>query len=64
MFDHAAVICNAGVLFGGGEVLILSWQIGDVRVTQVVELTTASLGPHFLQAKPELMQAIPWMARF
>ncbi|MEC7419206.1 MAG: MBL fold metallo-hydrolase [Pseudomonadota bacterium] len=44
---------------------MLSWQIGDVRVTQVVELTTASLGPHLLpQAKPELMQAIPWMAPF
>mgnify|MGYP001184464921 FL=1 len=44
---------------------MLSWQIGDVRVTQVVELTTASLGPHLLpQATPEAMQSIPWMAPF
>ena len=44
---------------------MLSWQIGDVRVTQVVELTTASLGPHLLpQATPESMQSIPWMAPF
>ena len=38
---------------------MLSWQIGDVRVTQIVELTTASLGPHLLpQATPEAMQSI------
>ena len=44
---------------------MLSWCIGDVRVTQIVELTTASLGPHLLpQATPEAMQAIPWMAPF
>lgn len=44
---------------------MLSWQIGDVRVTQVVELTTASLGPHLLpQATPEAMQSIPWMMPF
>ena len=44
---------------------MLSWQIGDVRVTQVVELTTASLGPHLLpQATPEAMQSIPWMTPF
>ena len=36
---------------------MLSWQIGDVRVTQIVELTTASLGPHLLpQATPEAMK--------
>ncbi|HAH80146.1 MAG TPA: hypothetical protein DCL88_02880, partial [Gammaproteobacteria bacterium] len=66
MFDHTALICNAGGLFGrAGEEQMLSWQIGDVRVTQVVELTTASLGPHLLpQATPESMQSIPWMAPF
>ncbi len=41
------------------------WQVGDVRITQIVELTTASLGPHILpQATPELMGAIPWMKPF
>ncbi|HCY04764.1 MAG TPA: MBL fold metallo-hydrolase [Gammaproteobacteria bacterium] len=44
---------------------VLKWQIGDVRITQVVELTTASLGPHLLpQATPAAMQTIPWMAPF
>ncbi|MBO79223.1 MAG: MBL fold metallo-hydrolase [Gammaproteobacteria bacterium] len=43
----------------------MKWQIGDVRITQVVELTTASLGPHLLpQATPAAMQTIPWMAPF
>ncbi len=66
MFDHAAPICNAGGLcnFAGTE-QVLKWQIGDVRITQVVELTTASLGPHLLpQATPAAMQTIPWMAPF
>tara|TARA_B100000900_G_C20544962_1_gene702114 strand:- start:163 stop:1071 length:909 start_codon:yes stop_codon:yes gene_type:complete len=66
MFDHAALICNAGGLcnFAGME-QVLKWQIGDVRITQVVELTTASLGPHLLpQATPAAMQTIPWMAPF
>ena len=66
MFDHAAPICNAGGLcnFAGAE-QVLKWQIGDVRITQVVELTTASLGPHLLpQATPAAMQTIPWMAPF
>ncbi len=41
------------------------WQIGDVKITQVVELTTASLGPHLLpQATPEVLNAIPWMSPF
>lgn len=41
------------------------WQIGDVRITQIVELTTASLGKHLLpQATPERMAAIPWMWPF
>ena len=44
---------------------MLKWQIGDVKVTQVVELTTASLGPHLLpQATPEVLGAIPWMDPF
>ena len=44
---------------------MLKWQIGDVTVTQIVELTTASLGPHLLpQATPEKMQAVPWLAPF
>ena len=66
MFDHAALICNAGRLcnFSGTE-QVLKWQIGDVRITQIVELTTASLGPHLLpQATPAAMQTIPWMAPF
>ncbi|MEM7077635.1 MAG: MBL fold metallo-hydrolase [Pseudomonadota bacterium] len=41
------------------------WQIGDVKVTQIVELTTASLGPHLLpQATPEILSAIDWMQPF
>ena len=44
---------------------MLSWQMGDVRLTQVVELTTASLGPHLLpQTTPEAMQSIPWAVPF
>ena len=66
MFDHAAPICNAGALFDfAGVVRVLKWQVGDVRITQVVELTTASLGPNLLpQATPAAMQSIPWMAPF
>ena len=44
---------------------MLKWRVGDVTITQIVELTTASLGPHILpQATPELMQAIDWMSPF
>lgn len=44
---------------------MLKWQIGDVKVTQIVELTTASLGPHLLpQATPEVLGAIDWMHPF
>lgn len=44
---------------------MLKWQIGDVRVTQVVELTTASLGPHLLpQATPAELAAMPWLTPF
>ena len=41
------------------------WKIGNVQVTQIIELTTASLGPHLLpQATPEVLNAIPWMHPF
>ena len=44
---------------------MLKWQVGDVKITQLVELTTASLGPHLLpQATPEVLGAIPWMRPF
>jgi glyoxylase-like metal-dependent hydrolase (beta-lactamase superfamily II) len=44
---------------------MLSWQIGDVRITQIVELTTASLGPYMLpQATPELMLQESWLRPF
>jgi glyoxylase-like metal-dependent hydrolase (beta-lactamase superfamily II) len=44
---------------------MLSWQVGDVRITQIVELTTASLGPYLLpQATPEALEAIDWLAPF
>ena len=44
---------------------MLTWQVGDVTITQIVELTTASLGPHLLpQATPAEMQAIPWITPF
>ena len=44
---------------------MLKWQVGDVKVTQIVELTTASLGPHLLpQATPEVLGAIDWMHPF
>ena len=44
---------------------MLSWQIGDIRITQLVELTTASLGPYLLpQATPEALKAIDWISPF
>ncbi len=44
---------------------MLTWQVGDVRITQIVELTTASLGPYLLpQATPEMLDAIDWLAPF
>ncbi|MGE0622869.1 MAG: MBL fold metallo-hydrolase [Pseudomonadales bacterium] len=44
---------------------MLQWQVGDVRISQVVELTTASLGPHLLpQATPEVLARIPWIGPF
>jgi glyoxylase-like metal-dependent hydrolase (beta-lactamase superfamily II) len=48
-----------------GEDAMLKWQVGDVRITQVVELTTASLGPYLLpQATPEVLQSIGWLDPF
>ena len=39
---------------------MLKWQIGKVKITQVVELTTASLGPYLLpHLLPELHQSYP-----
>jgi glyoxylase-like metal-dependent hydrolase (beta-lactamase superfamily II) len=44
---------------------MLNWQVGDVRITQIVELTTASIGAHLLpQATPERMNAIDWLLPF
>jgi glyoxylase-like metal-dependent hydrolase (beta-lactamase superfamily II) len=44
---------------------MLNWQVGAVRITQIVELTTASLGPYVLpQATPELMLQEPWLQPF
>ena len=44
---------------------MLKWQIGDVKVTRVVELTTASLGPYLLpQATPEVLRPIGWLNPF
>jgi glyoxylase-like metal-dependent hydrolase (beta-lactamase superfamily II) len=44
---------------------MLKWQIGDVRITQIVELTTASLGPYLLpQATPEVLSDLSWLKPF
>jgi glyoxylase-like metal-dependent hydrolase (beta-lactamase superfamily II) len=44
---------------------MLRWQIGDVRITQVVELTTASLGPYLLPAAtPEWLKSVEWLHPF
>lgn len=43
----------------------LSWRVGDVKITRIVELTTASLGPHLLpQATPDRLLPIPWLHPF
>ena len=42
---------------------MLRWNVGDVTITQVVELETASIGSMVLpQATPELVRAIPWLS--
>ncbi len=44
---------------------MLTWQIGDVRITQVVELSTASLSAYLLpQATAEALGQHPWMSPF
>ncbi len=44
---------------------MLKWRVGDVNITQVVELTTASLGSYLLpQATPEEMDRLPWIKPF
>ena len=41
------------------------WQIGDVKITQLIELTTASLGPYLIpQATPEKMKKVKWLSPF
>jgi len=43
----------------------LKWQIGDVRITRLVELLTTSLGPHLLpQATPQRLAQLPWLKPF
>ena len=42
-----------------------SAAIIETKITQIVELTTASIGPHILpQATPELLAAVDWLAPF
>lgn len=44
---------------------MLKWRVGKVKITQVVELTTASLGPYLLpQATPEALEVLPWIDPF
>ncbi len=43
----------------------MKWQVGDVTVTKVVELTSASLGQHILpDATAEELRKIPWIGPF
>lgn len=43
----------------------LVWQVGQVAITRLVELTTASLGPHLLpQADPTALAPYPWLQPF
>ena len=43
---------------------MLKWQIGEVSITQIVELSTASLGPYLLpQADPGALLEVPWLRR-
>ena len=44
---------------------MLKWRVGQVQITQLVELTTASLGPYLLpQAEPEVLKQVGWLAPF
>jgi glyoxylase-like metal-dependent hydrolase (beta-lactamase superfamily II) len=59
-----ATLASARPLNHQGKAM-LTWQIGDVKVTQIVELTTASLGPYLLpQATPEALSPHPWLEPF
>ena len=41
----------------------LTWTIGDVRVTRIVEIPLISAGPFLIDsATPEAIKAIPWLA--
>lgn len=41
------------------------WQVGNVKITQVVELTTSTVGAHILpDATPENLKKLPWIAPF
>ena len=43
----------------------LRWQVGGVRITRVVELTTASIGTHIIpSATPENLKQIAWISPF
>ena len=43
----------------------LRWRVGDVTVTRVVELVSASIGGYILpQAPPDVVDALPWLAPF
>lgn len=43
----------------------MRWQIGDVSITRIVEVTSSSLGAHILpQATPDLIAEIPWIRPF
>ena len=43
----------------------MHWQVGDVSISRVVEITSSSLGAHILpDAKPEIVASIPWIDPF
>ena len=44
---------------------MLKWRVGDVRITQIVELTSTTIGAHILpQATPERLAEHHWMRPF
>lgn len=44
---------------------MLTWQVGNVKITQIVELTTASLGSFLLpQADPQALLRVDWLKPF
>ncbi len=44
---------------------LMRWRIGDVRITRLVELTSATIGNYILpQANPDNIAAIDWIAPF